>query len=81
MKELNDAEFGNTEKGLNANPRKVIELLRQATEWNDLNDLQLVCVHLGAESDDRIDTVTGCKAIINEDLVYWKKQVGMAGGN
>lgn len=57
-----------------ADKSKVVKLLRRSLSWKSHKNLEAVCVYLGAESDERIESVEGCKAIINEDLDYWKNQ-------
>lgn len=54
------------------NKRAMVKLLRRALSWKTHKNLEAVCVYLGAESDQRIESVEGCKAIIKEDLDYWK---------
>lgn len=59
---------------LRENKRAMVKLLRRALSWKTHKNLEAVCVYLGAESDQRIESVEGCKAIIKEDLDYWKNQ-------
>ena len=54
------------------NKRAMVKLLRRSLSWKTHKNLQAVCVYLGAECDERIESVEGCKAIIKEDLDYWK---------
>lgn len=55
-----------------ANPAKMVSLLRRALTWKSHKNLELVCEYLGAECDSRTSTVDGCKAIICEDIEYWR---------
>ncbi len=66
LNELHDAEFGGVET--EPNPAKELKLLQRALRWKSHKHLEKVCVFLGAEDDDRIDTVEGCKEIIQEDV-------------
>ena len=52
----------------------MVKLLKRSLSWKSHKNLEAVCVYLGAECDQRIETVDGCKAIIKEDLDYWKNQ-------
>lgn len=75
LEDLHVAEFGykyGEKEPINAKEDKqeMLRLLTRAKSWKTLKNLQLVCVYLGAETDDRIDTVDGCKAIIGEDIDY-----------
>ena len=75
LEDLHVAEFGykyGEEEPIYAREDKdaMLKLLRRALSWKTLKNLQYVCVYLGAETDDRIDTVEGCKAIISEDVRY-----------
>ena len=75
LEDLHLAEFGykyGEEEPLYPREDKeaMLKLLRRALCWKTLKYLRLVCVYLGAETDDRIDTVEGCKAIISEDVRY-----------
>ena len=72
--DLHKAEFESGEYNEDADPRQMVKLLRRATNWKNYENLLLVCEYLGAECDDRTETVEGCKAIINEDIEYWKDQ-------
>ena len=75
LEDLHVAEFGykyGEDEPIYAREDKgtMLKLLRRALSWKTLKNLQDVCVYLGAETDDRIDTVEGCKAIIREDVRY-----------
>ena len=83
--DLHLAEFGYTkeefrDKDYNTlyckpDPSKMIDLLRRAGDWKNHLNLVKVCTYLGAEADDRIDSVEGCHEIIREDIEYWKEQL------
>lgn len=66
LNELHEAEFGSIET--EPNPAKELKLLQRALGWKSHKNLEKVCVFLGAEDDVRIDTVEGCKEIIQEDV-------------
>ena len=77
--DLHAAEFGykcGEEQPLypEADKRQMVKLLKRSLSWKSHKNLEAVCVYLGAECDQRIETVDGCKAIIKEDLDYWKNQ-------
>lgn len=75
FEELHLAEFGNEDEGIDANPREVIRLLKRSLKWKTHSSLEEVCIYLGAETDDRIETIEGCKSIIMEDIEAWKRQI------
>lgn len=75
LKQLHDAEFGNEEEEIEENPKEVIKLLKRAYKWKTYDKLYEVCVYLGAESDDRADSIEGCKEIINEDIEYREAEI------
>ena len=70
FEELHHAEFGNEELGIEEDPKEFIRLLKRAKKWESHENLILVCEYLGAEDDDRIDSLEGCKEIIEEDIKY-----------
>jgi len=76
LDDLHEAEFGykyGEKEPLypKSNPKQMVKLLRQALNWKTYKNLKAVCVYLGAETDNRIDTVPGCKMIISEDIKAW----------
>ena len=73
--EMHKAEFEAGEYEDEANPREIVKLLKRAQKWKTHDNLYDVCVYLGAETDDRIETVDGCKEIISEDIEYWKAEI------
>jgi len=83
FKELHLAEFGYTREEFlslenlycKPDPRHMIDLLERARDWRTHENLIRVCAYLGAESDDRIDTIEGCHEIIREDIEYWKGEL------
>lgn len=74
LKQLHDAEFGNEEEEIEANPKEMVKLLKRAYKWKTYDKSYEVCVYLGAECDDRIETLEGCKEIIMEDIESWKAE-------
>ena len=77
--DLHAAEFGyrcgeEEPRYPEADKRQMVKLQKRSISWKSHKNLEAVCVYLGAECDQRIETVDGCKAIIKEDLDYWKNQ-------
>lgn len=75
LQQLYAAEFESGEYEDEANPKEMIKLLKRAYNWKNHSNLQDVCTHLGAECDDRVETIEGCKEIIMEEIEYWKAEI------
>ena len=74
IKDLRDAEFRSGPYMEESDPRKMVQLLRRAMSWKSHKNLEYLCEYLGAEADERCNTVEGCKLIIKEDLDYWRSK-------
>ena len=79
LDDLHAAEFGYRSDEAEplypkADAKAAAKLLKRALSWKSHKNLEAVCEFLGAECDERIETIEGCKAIIREDLDYWKNQ-------
>lgn len=68
--DLHLAEFGDDELEIEANPKEYVRLLKRALKWKSHDRLEWVCEYLGAEADERTETLEGCKAIVKEDIEH-----------
>lgn len=74
LEDLHLAEFGNDEEDIESNPRGFIKLLKRALKWKSFKNLEYVIEYLGAEDDERAESIEGCKAIIEETIQYLKEE-------
>ena len=70
FEELHQAEFGDEDLDIQADEKEFIRLLKRAMSWKSHENLILVCEYLGAEDDERTESIEGCKEIIKEDIEY-----------
>lgn len=80
LDDMHQAEFGyrygETEPlYTHVNPEKMVKLLQKALHYKTLRTLQPIATYLGYESDDRFETVEGCKNIIRENITSWKGEI------
>ena len=71
--DLHRAEFGNDELEIEPDTKEQVKLLKRALKWKSHANLEYLCEYLGAESDERVDTLDGCKEIIREDIEYLQR--------
>lgn len=70
LQDLHLAEFGDEESEIEANPREFKRLLKRSLKWKSLKNLEYVIEYLGAEDDERSESVEGCQDIIKETIEY-----------
>lgn len=75
FQDLHLAEFGNEEEGIEENPREVVKLLKRALKWKTFSRLEDVCIYLGYEDDERIESIEGCKSIIMDNVESWEHEI------
>lgn len=78
LDELHYAEFGyyyGEDKPLypKPNPARMVHLLSLALQFGWYKNAEAVAIYLGYEDDDRIDTLDGCKSIIQENIKSWRR--------
>lgn len=64
------AEFGDEEQDIEPDNKEFAKLLKRALKWKTHDRLEWVCEYLGAEEDERVETIDGCKEIIKETVEY-----------
>lgn len=73
LDDLHLAEFGNDDEGIQEDPKEFIKLLKRALKWKSFKNLEYVIEYLGAEDDERAESIEGCKEIIEESIEYMRR--------